>query len=196
MKLIRKRDLPTRGSHRSTPISTRQFPNEVANPTTKPIPRRELSHEAPRPPSWLRRSDIKNRRYRRMRKDLIREIAPRDPIEWIWAEEFVLAQYQLMQLATWQPALLRIADVMLKGMKRAVKSRLPTSTDAEALDERAGGLACRMRGMINPDEIHAENFLSRRHELDSIQRRLVNARHRDSALRQIEQRRMRKAKQV
>src|ERR1700730_15732376 len=41
MKLIRKRDRPKRGSHRSKPISTGQFPNDVADPTAKPIPTRE-----------------------------------------------------------------------------------------------------------------------------------------------------------
>ena len=198
MKRIRKSDRPKRGSHPgSKPISTRQFLNEVADPTTKPIPTRELSPEGSRPPSWLRSSDIEDPLYRCMREDLIREIAPRDPIEWILADEFVLAQYRLMRLATWQPALLRTAHVWLKGAKRAAKSRLPAGTDPQELDERAGLWAARNCSMINPDEIQAENFLSRRHDLDSIHRRLVSARHhRDSALRQIEQRRMRKAKQV
>src|SRR6266702_7800390 len=91
MKPIRKRNLPKEGSHpRSKPISAGQLPNDVADPTTKSIPRIELPHEGSRPPSWLRSSDIEDPLYRCMREDLIREIAPRDPIEWILADEFVL----------------------------------------------------------------------------------------------------------
>ena len=40
--------------------------------------------------------------YRRMRKALIREIAPVTVLDWVEAEEYVLSQYQSMRFRNWQ----------------------------------------------------------------------------------------------
>ena len=39
--------------------------------------------------------------YRRMRKALIREIAPDTVLDWVEAEEYVMAQYQSMRFRNW-----------------------------------------------------------------------------------------------
>jgi hypothetical protein len=44
--------------------------------------------------------------YRRMRKALIREIAPVTVLDWIEAEEYVMSQYQSMRFRNWQKVIL------------------------------------------------------------------------------------------
>ena len=39
--------------------------------------------------------------YRRMRKALIREIAPDTVLDWVEAEEYVMSQYQSMRFGNW-----------------------------------------------------------------------------------------------
>jgi hypothetical protein len=199
MKLVQKKNIRHEDPHSiRKPISTREFPSEMSNPLANTSQGSELPDAMSRPPSWLRRLDIKDPLYRRIRKALIHDIAPQDTIEWIWAYDVVLAQYQIIRFGGWHGALLRIADVMHKGAKRAAKSRLPAGMDSEELDERAGQMGARMQhNMVYRNEIEAESYLSRRVDLDSIHRRLVSTRRRrDTALRQIEQRRISIAKQV
>jgi len=132
-----------------------------------------------------------------MRKALIQEIAPRDPIEWILAEEYVFSQYQMMLFAGWQPALLQFS--VAQGLRRAVKERLRAGNKGgeQELEWKAARVERAMRPMINPTALEAETFLVRRADLDSVHRRQVSAQvRRDAALRQIDQRRSRKEKQT
>ena len=46
--------------------------------------------------------------YRRMRKALIREIAPETVLEWIEAEEYVISQYQSMRFRNPGPSRLTL----------------------------------------------------------------------------------------
>ena len=48
--------------------------------------------------------------YRRMRKALIREIAPVTVLDWVEAEEYVLSQYQSMRFRSFSAALDRVVD--------------------------------------------------------------------------------------
>ena len=60
--------------------------------------------------------------YRRMRKALIREIAPVTVLDWVEAEEYVMSQYQSMRFRNWQKVILERCQ--WDGIKRAVKRRL------------------------------------------------------------------------
>ncbi len=155
-------------------VQKRQFSKEVSHPRSKSTRTRE--------PRWLRdlysrrpapvrdqvwdplRDPVRDPVYRRMRRALIREIDPRDPIEWILADEYVLSQYQVMQCGRWQIALLQFSE--WEGMKRVVKARLRArSTESESeedLDWRAAPLVPTWRGAMNRDAIDVETFLSRR----------------------------------
>src|SRR6478736_2323931 len=55
--------------------------------------------------------------YRRMRKALIREIAPVTVLDWVEAEEYVLSQYQSMRYGNWQKVILERCQ--WDGIKRA-----------------------------------------------------------------------------
>jgi len=132
-----------------------------------------------------------------MRKALIQEIAPRDPIEWILAEEYVFSQYQVMLFGGWQPALLQFS--VAQGLRRAVKERLRAGNKdgEEELEWKAARVERDMRPYIDPTALQAETFLARRTDLDSVHRRQVSAQiRRDAALRQIDQRRSRKEEQM
>ena len=135
--------------------------------------------------------------YRRMRKALIREIAPNTVLDWIEAEEYVMSQYQSMRFRNWQKVILE--HCQWDGIKRAVKRRLrqrcPSDPEDE-LDWKAGRLWPTMASSIEPAEIEVETFLHRQPDLDSIARRGATAlRRRDAALRHIEQRRSRRKKE-
>ncbi len=179
----------------------------------KPVRKRQSLRE----PRWLRdlysrrpapvrdqvwdplRDPVRDPVYRRMRRALIREIDPRDPIEWILADECVLSQYQVMRCGRWQIALLQFSE--REGMKRVVKARLRArSTESQSeqdLDWRAARLMPKWRGTMNRDAIDVETFLSRRADMDSVQRRQLSyQRRRDAALRQIHQWRSRRDKQL
>ena len=57
--------------------------------------------------------------YRRMRKALIREIAPDTALDWVEAEEYVLSQYQSMGFRNWHKVILERswwADVLSMGI--------------------------------------------------------------------------------
>jgi hypothetical protein len=135
--------------------------------------------------------------YRRMRKALIREIAPATVLDWVEAEEYVLSQYQSMRFRNWQKVI--VERCQWDGIKRAVKRRLrqrcPSDPEDE-LDWKAGQLWPKMASSIEPAEIELETFLARQPDLDSIARRSATAlRRRDAALRHIEQRRSRRTKE-
>jgi hypothetical protein len=187
-------------------VRKRQSSKEVSHPRSQSTRTRE--------PSWLRdlrswnhvrdqvcdplRDPMRDPVYRRMRRELIQQIAPRDPIEWILADEYVLSQYQVMRFGRWQIALLQFNEC--EGVKRVVKERLRArnSTQSEdELDYRAARLAPSWRPAINRDAIEAETCLSRRGDMDSVHRRQLSAQHRrDTALRQIHQWRSRKEEQL
>jgi hypothetical protein len=59
------------------------------------------SKKARRRPRWLRPL-LEDPMYRRMRKALIREIAPDTVLERVEAEEYVMSQYQSMRFRNWQ----------------------------------------------------------------------------------------------
>jgi hypothetical protein len=167
--------------------------------------RKKTSREIFRTPRWLRgpksvRSPINAGEpsiYRRMRKAIIQELRPKSPIEWIFVNEVVNAQFSAMQYRTWQCAVMQFS--VAEGLRRAVKNRLRSSNeDSEAdLDWRAQKLAGTMRPYVNDHAIEAEMYLSRRSEMDSIHKRQVSAqRRRDLSLRQLEQRRSRQQKEA
>jgi hypothetical protein len=135
--------------------------------------------------------------YRRMRKALIREIAPETVLDWVEAEECVMSQYQSMRFRHWQKAIWKRCH--WAGIKRAVKSRLRQRCPSDPEDElewKAGRLWPTMASSIEPAEIEVETFLHRQPDLDSIARRDATAlRRRDAALRHIEQRRSRRKKE-
>ena len=135
--------------------------------------------------------------YRRMRKALIREIAPETVLEWIEAEEYVMSQYQFMRFGNWQKDILELCQ--WEGSKRAVKRRLRQRCPSDPEDElewKAGRLWATMARSIEQTEIEVETFLARQPDLDSIARRSATAlRRRDAALRHIEQRRSRRTKE-
>ena len=135
--------------------------------------------------------------YRRMRKMLIREIAPVTVLEWVEAEEYVISQYQSMRFDGWQNAILE--RYKWEGMKGAVKRRLRqrgSSDPEDELDRKAGLLWPSMASSIKPAEIETETFLARQPDLDIIARRSAAAlRRRDAALRLIEHRRTRRTKE-
>jgi hypothetical protein len=122
-------------------VRKRQSSKEVSHPRSKSTRTRE--------PSWLRdlhlreqvgdpvRNPARDPVYRRMRRALIHEIAPQDPIEWILLNEYVLSQYQVMRFGRWQRQLLLFMEG--EGLKRVVKTRLrgrSTESDVD-LDWRA-----------------------------------------------------------
>ena len=135
--------------------------------------------------------------YRRMRKALIREIAPNTVLDWVEAEEYVLSQYQSMCFENWHNVIFEHSR--WEGTKRAVKRRLRQrcrSDPEDELDWKAGVLWPEMAPSIKPAEIEAETFLARQSDLDSFARRSATAlRRRDAALRHIEQRRSRRTKE-
>jgi hypothetical protein len=150
--------------------------------------------KASRRPRWLGPL-LEDPMYRRMRKALIREIAPDTALDWVEAEEYVMSQYQSMRFGNWQKVIWDHGQ--WDGIKRAVKRRLrrrcPSDPEDE-LDRKAGLLWPTMA--IEPAEIEAETFLARQSDLDSIARRSATAlRRRDAALRHIEQRRSRRTKE-
>jgi hypothetical protein len=135
--------------------------------------------------------------YRRMRKALIREIAPETVLEWIEAEEYVISQYQSMRFRNWQKVILERCqwDGIKRAVKRRLRQRCPSDPEDE-LDWKAGRLWPTMASSIEPAEIEVETFLARQPDLDSIARRSATAlRRRDAALRHIEQRRSRRTKE-
>ena len=148
--------------------------------------RKKTSSEIFRTPRWLRgtpkslRSIInpeEGSTCRGMRKAIIQELRP-NPIEWILVNEFVNAKFSAMRYGTWQAAVMQFA--VGEGLRRAVKNRL-RSTDkcSEAdLDWRAQELAGSMRPYVNDHAIEAEMYLSRRSEMDSIQKRQLSAQRR------------------
>jgi hypothetical protein len=166
--------------------------------------RKKTSSEVFRTPRWLRGPPaslrpIRNRQelsiYRRMRKAVIQELRPKTPMEWIYVNEVVNAQFSAMRYGTWQAAVMQFS--VGEGLKRAVKNRLRTGNKgSEAdLDWKAQELAGSMRRYVNDHAIEAEMYLSRRSEMDSIHKRQVTAqRRRDSSLRLLEQRRSRQQK--
>ncbi len=174
-------------------MTKRQSSKAVSQPGSESRRAREVS----RPPSWLEPLRLRHPAYRRMRKALIQEIAPRDPIEWILAEEYVFSQYQVMLFGGWQPALLQFS--VAQGLRRAVKERLRAGNKdgEEELEWKAARVERDMRPYIDPTALQAETFLARRTDLDSVHRRQVSAQiRRDAALRQIDQRRSRKEEQM
>jgi hypothetical protein len=136
--------------------------------------------------------------YRRMRKALIREIAPETVLDWVEAEEYVRSQYQSMRFGDWHRVILELCH--WEGIKRAVKRRLRQRCPSDPEDElewKAGRLWPTMAPSIEPAEIQVETFLARQADLDSIARRSAAARRRrDAALRHIEQRRSRRIKEA
>jgi hypothetical protein len=152
--------------------------------------------KARRRPRWLGPL-LEDPMYRRMRKALIREIAPDTVLEWIEAEEYVTSQYQFMRFGNWQKYIYE--HCRWDGAKRAVKRRLRQECPSDSEDElnwKAGLRWPIMASSIEPTEIEIETFLARRQDLDSIARRSATAlRRRDAALRHIEQRRSRKTKE-
>jgi hypothetical protein len=149
-----------------------------------------------RRPGWLGPLP-ENPMYRRIRKALIREIAPNTALEWLEAEEYVLSQYQSMCFGHWHKVIFERSR--WEGTKRAVKRRLRQRCrwdPEDELDWKAGILWPKMASSIEPAEIEAETFLARQPDLDSFARRSATAlRRRDAALRHIEQRRSRKTKE-
>ena len=152
--------------------------------------------KASRRPRWLGPL-LEDPMYRRMRKALIREIAPNTVLEWLEAEEYVLSQYQSMCFGNWHKVIFERSR--WEGTKRAVKRRLRQrcrSDPEDELDWKAGQLWPKMASSIEPAEIEAETFLARQPDLDSFARRSATAlRRRDAALRHIEQRRSRRTKE-
>jgi hypothetical protein len=135
--------------------------------------------------------------YRSLRKAIIQELRPKTPIQWIWVNEIVNAQFSAIRYGTWQAALMQFS--VGEGLKRAIKNRLRSGNEgSEAdLDSRAQELAGSMRPFVNNHAIQAEMYLSRRSEMDSIHKRQLSAqRRRDSSLRQLEQRRSRQQKEA
>ena len=135
--------------------------------------------------------------YRRMRKALIREIAPNTVLDWVEAEEYVLSQYQSMRFRNWQKVILEHCqwDGIKRAIKRRLRQRCPSDPEDE-LDWKAGQLWPTMASSIEPAEIEVETFLHRQPDLDSIARRGATAlRRRDAALRHIEQRQSRRKKE-
>ena len=153
--------------------------------------RKKTSSEIFRTPRWLRgpprslQSIINPEEvliYRRMRKAIIQELRPKTPIEWIWVNEVVNAQFFAMRYGAWQAAVMQFS--VAEGLRRAVKNRLRSGNKgSEAdLDSRAQELAGSMRPYVDDRAIEAEMYLSRRSEMDSIHRRQVSAqRRRDSS---------------
>jgi len=107
--------------------------------------------------------------YRRMRKALIREIAPVTVLDWVEAEEYVLSQYQSMRYGNWQTVILERCqwDGIKRAVKRRLRQRCPSDPESE-LDWKVGRLWTTMASSINPAEIEVETFLARRSDLDSI----------------------------
>ena len=135
--------------------------------------------------------------YRRMRKALIREIAPVTVLDWVEAEEYVLSQYQSMRFRNWHKVILEHSwwDGTKRAVKRRLRQRCPSDPEDE-LDWKAGQLWPKMASSIEPAEIEAETFLARQPDLDSIARRNATAlRRRDAALRHLDQRRSRRTKE-
>jgi hypothetical protein len=153
--------------------------------------------KACRRPRWLGPL-LDDPTYRRMRKALIREIAPETVLEWIEAEEFVLSQYQFMRFGNWQKFIFE--HCRWEGLKRAIKRRLRQRCPSDPEDElewKAGRLWATMAPSIEPTEIEIEAFLARQPDLDSIARRSATAlRRRDAALRHLEHRRSRRAQEA
>jgi hypothetical protein len=131
--------------------------------------------KASRRPRWLGPL-LEDPMYRRMRKALIREIAPDTALDWVEAEEYVMSQYQSMRFSNWQKVIWE--HCQWDGIKRAVKRRLrqrcPSDPEDE-LDWKAGRLWPTMASSIEPAEIEAETFLARQSDLDSFARRGATA---------------------
>src|SRR4030095_354069 len=93
--------------------------------------RKKTSSEIFRMPRWLRgppsslRSAINSEEvsiYRRMRKAIIQELRPKTPIEWIWVNEYVNAQFAAMRYGTWQAAVMQFS--VGEGLGRGGKKRV------------------------------------------------------------------------
>lgn len=151
--------------------------------------------EANRRPRWLGPL-LEDPMYRRMRKALIREIAPVTVLDWVEAEEYVMSQFQSMLCRNWQKVILERSQ--WDGTKRAIKRRLRQRCPSDPEDDlewKAGRLWPTMASSIEPAEIEVETYLARQPDLDSIARRSATAlRRRDAALRHIEQRRSRRSR--
>jgi len=85
-----------------------------------------------RRPRWLGPL-LEDPTFRRMRKALIREIAPETVLEWIEAEEFVMSQYQSMRFRNWHTVILEQSH--WDGTKSAVKRRLRQRCPSDREDE-------------------------------------------------------------
>src|SRR3954468_7853705 len=98
------------------------------------------SNKASRRPRWLGPL-LEDPRYRRMRKALIREIAPVTVLEWVEAEEYVLSQYQSMRYGDWQKVILERCqwDGIKRAVKRRLRQRCPSDPESE-LDWKVGRL--------------------------------------------------------
>ena len=92
--------------------------------------------------------------YRRMRKALIREIAPDTVLDWVEAEEYVLSQYQSMRFRNWHKVILEHSwwDGTKRAVKRRLRQRCPSDPEDE-LDWKAGQLWPTMASSIEPAEI-------------------------------------------
>jgi hypothetical protein len=170
-------------------------------PVMKPV-RKKAAGEVSRrprwlqgPPSWLA-SDFQYKIYRRIYKEIVNTIRPKDVVEWIWVNEAANSQFMAMRFATWQEAMLQFS--LAQGVRRAVKNRLRYGAENEDdLEWKAEKMEEQLRPTINSTAIQSESFLSRRVEMDSIHRREVGAqRRRDLSLRQLDQRRSLKQKEA
>src|SRR4051812_36918863 len=88
--------------------------------------------KASRRPRWLGPL-LEDPMYRRMRKALIREIAPDTALDWVEAEECVMSQYQSMRFGDWQKVICE--HCQWDGIKRAVKRRLRRRCPSDPEDE-------------------------------------------------------------
>src|SRR5215218_4215906 len=103
----------------------------------KPVSRNVLTTGTPpkkacRRPGWLGPLP-EDSMYRRMHKDLIREIAPTSVLEWIEAEEYVRSQYQSMRFRDWHEVIMERSR--WDGAKAAVKRRLRQRCPSDPEDE-------------------------------------------------------------
>ena len=154
--------------------------------------RKKASSEIFRMPRWLRGPPSSLRSitnpeqvsiYRHLRKAIIQELRPEIPIEWIWVNEYVNAQFSEMRYGIWEAAVMQFS--VAEGLRRAVKNRLRSGNKGNEadLDWRAQELAGSMRPYVNDHAIEAEMYLSRRSEMDSIHKRRRSAqRRRDLSL--------------
>jgi hypothetical protein len=89
-----------------------------------------------------------------MRKAIIQELRPKTPLDWIWVDEIVNAQFSAMRYGTWQAAVMQFS--VGEGLRRAVKNRLRSGNKgSEAKRISIGGhknwrVACVPMSTITP----------------------------------------------